>query len=73
VPLIGAVGRGVTIRGINMGDSHPQTFIPKLIDLIMAGKFPIQKLVRYYRFEDINQALEDQDHGLAVKPILRMS
>jgi Zn-dependent alcohol dehydrogenase len=73
VPLIGAVGRGVTIRGINMGDSHPQTFIPKLIDLIMAGRFPLQKLVRYYKFEDINQALDDQDHGQAVKPILRMS
>jgi Zn-dependent alcohol dehydrogenase len=73
VPLMGAVGRGVTIRGINMGDSEPHTFIPKLIDLIMDGKFPLQKLVKFYKFDEINQALEDQDHGHAVKPILRMS
>jgi aryl-alcohol dehydrogenase len=72
VPLMGAVGRGVTIRGINMGDSVPKTFIPKLIDLIMAGKFPLQKLVKYYRFDELNQALEDQDHGHAIKPIVRM-
>jgi aryl-alcohol dehydrogenase len=73
VPLIGIIGRGITIRGVNMGDSVPKVFIPKLIDLIIAGRFPIQKLVRFYNFEDINIALEDQDHGRAVKPILRMS
>jgi aryl-alcohol dehydrogenase len=73
VPLMGIIGRGVMIRGVNMGDSVPSVFIPKLVDLIMAGKFPIQKLVRFYKFEDINRALDDQHHGHTVKPILRMS
>lgn len=72
LPILALVGRGITIRGVNMGDSVPKTFIPKLIDLIVAGRFPLEKLVRYYNFEDINRALEDQEHGLAVKPILRM-
>lgn len=71
-PLMGIIGRGATIRGVNMGDSVPAQFIPKLIDLMMAGKFPLQKLVKYYKFEDINHALEDQHHGHTVKPILRM-
>jgi len=73
VPLIAAIGKAIMIRGVNMGDSVPQQFIPKLVDLIMDGKFPLQKLVKFYAFDDINQALEDQDKGRAVKPILRMS
>ena len=73
VPLMGIVGRGITIRGINMGDSVPKTFIPKLIDYIMEGRFPLQKLVKYYKFDDINHALEDQEKGRTIKPILRMS
>ena len=73
VPLIAAIGKAIMIRGVNMGDSVPQQFIPKLVELIMAGKFPLQKLVKFYDFDDINQAFEDQDKGRAVKPILRMS
>jgi aryl-alcohol dehydrogenase len=73
VPLIAAIGKAIMIRGVNMGDSVPQQFIPKLVDLVVEGKFPLHKLVKFYAFDDINQALEDQDKGRAVKPILRMS
>lgn len=72
VPLLALPGRGITIRGVNMGDSVPHQFIPRLVDLIVEGRFPIEKLVRFYNFDAINQALEDQEAGLAVKPILRM-
>jgi aryl-alcohol dehydrogenase len=73
IPILALVGRGITIRGVNMGDSVPKTFIPKLIDLVVEGRFPIEKLVRFYDFHDINHALEDQEKGITVKPILRMS
>ena len=73
VPIAGLIGRGITIRGVNMGDSVPHTFIPKLVDLVVAGRFPLDRLVRFYDFADINNALEDQERGLTVKPILRMS
>ncbi len=73
MPLIAAIGKAIMIRGVNMGDSVPNNSFPKLVDLIMAGKFPLQKLVKFYAFDDINKALEDQDRGVAVKPILRMS
>ena len=71
VPLMGMVGRGVTIRGVNMGDSVPHSFIPMLVDLIVEGKFPLHKLVKFYDFHDINHALEDQEHGKTIKPIIR--
>jgi aryl-alcohol dehydrogenase len=73
LPLFSIIGRGVTIRGVNEGDSVPHSFIPKLVDLIVEGRFPLQKLVKFYDFHDINRALEDQEHGTAIKPILRMN
>ncbi len=36
-----------------------------------AGKFPIDKMMTYYRLEDINQAVEDSRSGKALKAILK--
>ncbi|HKV05382.1 MAG TPA: NAD(P)-dependent alcohol dehydrogenase [Candidatus Acidoferrales bacterium] len=61
--------RGLSIRGIVQGDSVPDVFIPRLIDLHMNGRFPFDRLVTKYPFEKINQAIEDQAKGKAVKPV----
>ena len=63
---------GRTVKGIAQGDSIPQIFIPKLIDFYKAGKFPFDRLVRYYEFEEINQAMEDMLSGKVIKPILKI-
>ncbi|HXX46328.1 MAG TPA: NAD(P)-dependent alcohol dehydrogenase [Candidatus Acidoferrales bacterium] len=60
---------GLTIRGIVQGDSVPGVFIPPLIDLYMSKRFPFDKLVTKYPFEQINQAIEDQASGKVVKPV----
>jgi aryl-alcohol dehydrogenase len=72
LPILALVGGGVRIYGVNMGNSVPQEFIPRLVDLFMAGRFPIDRLMKFYDFADINQALADQEHGLTIKPVLRM-
>jgi aryl-alcohol dehydrogenase len=54
------------------GESIPSVFIPRLLELYRQGRFPFDKLVRFYDFEDINQAVADAQSGLTVKPILRM-
>jgi aryl-alcohol dehydrogenase len=64
---------GRTLRGIVQGDSIPQLFIPQLIELYRAGDFPFDRLVRFYEFEEINQAATDTRSGATVKPILRVS
>jgi aryl-alcohol dehydrogenase len=64
---------GRTVRGIVQGDSVPDIFIPKLVDLFMAGRFPFDRLVRFYGFDSINDAAEDTRSGVTIKPILRMS
>ena len=63
---------GKTLRGAIEGESIPAVFIPQLIALWKAGKFPFDRLARYYNFDQINEAAHDSERGLAIKPILRM-
>lgn len=63
---------GKTIRGIVEGDSIPQIFIPQLIEFYMQGRFPFDRLVRFYELESINEAMADAASGRTIKPILRM-
>jgi aryl-alcohol dehydrogenase len=63
---------GRTLRGIVQGDAVPQLFIPKLIELHRAGQFPFERLVTFYGFDDINQAVADIESGGTIKPVLRI-
>jgi aryl-alcohol dehydrogenase len=67
------VQQGRVLRGVVQGDSVPQQFIPKLVDLIMAGKFPIERMITFYDFADIERAAKDSAAGIAIKPVLRMA
>jgi aryl-alcohol dehydrogenase len=64
---------GRTIRGIIEGDANPEIFLPQLVDLYVKGRFPIDRLVTFYPFAEINQAVADQLDGRVVKPILRFA
>jgi len=63
---------GRTVRGCIQGDSIPAQFIPQLIHLYRAGKLPIEPLVTFYDFTDINQAVADSLAGKTIKPVLRL-
>ena len=63
---------GRTIRGVIQGDSRPREFIPQLVDLFMAGQFPLDRLVTRYNFVDINQAAADATSGMTIKPVLNL-
>jgi aryl-alcohol dehydrogenase len=58
---------------IIQGDAVPQRFIPKLIALYQAGQFPLDRLVKFYDFSEINQAIADAKQGDTIKPVLRIS
>jgi len=64
---------GRSIRGIVEGDSVPQVFIPQLVTLFQQGRFPFDKLVKFYPLEQINQAAEDSTRGITLKPVLRIA
>jgi aryl-alcohol dehydrogenase len=72
LPILPAVARGITLRGVIEGDSISDVFVPKLVDLVMSGKFPLERLVKFYDLDHINDALEDQEAGRTIKPIIRM-
>jgi aryl-alcohol dehydrogenase len=63
---------GRSIRGIVEGDSVPKVFIPQLVQLYQQGRFPFDKLVRFYPLEQINQAAEDSLKGITLKPVLKI-
>lgn len=68
--LIPLLVQGLTVRGITEGDADPQTFIPYLLDLHRAGKFPFDKLITTMPLARINDAIAAQHRGDAVKVVL---
>jgi aryl-alcohol dehydrogenase len=63
---------GKRIMGIVQGDVVANAFIPKLVDLYLQGRFPFDKLCKFYAFDEVNQAMADSERGVTIKPILRM-
>ena len=66
------MSNGKSVRGIVEGDAVPAILIPRMIELHRQGRFPFDKLVKFYPFEAINEAIRDVSTGKTVKPILRM-
>jgi aryl-alcohol dehydrogenase len=70
IPIFQAQLFGITIRGIVEGDADPQVFIPYLLDLHRQGKFPFDKLITTFPFARINEAVQAQLDGSAIKVVL---
>jgi len=66
------VGRGITVRGVVEGDANPQLFIPRMIGFFRDGRLPLDKFVKTYPLEKINEAVGDLESGRVVKPVLVM-
>lgn len=62
-----------TIIGVVEGNALPQKFIPQLIRFYKEGRFPFDKLVKFYDFADINQAFEDSKNGITIKPVVKIA
>ena len=63
---------GRTVKGILGGDAIADLFIPKLIELYRQGRFPFDRMITFYPFDEINQAVEDMEQGRVLKPVLRL-
>ena len=63
---------GRKIVGIVEGDSEPRTFIPQLIKYFNEGRFPFDRLIEFFPFESLNEAVEAQASGKSIKPVVRM-
>jgi aryl-alcohol dehydrogenase len=65
-----AMGR--TLRGIVEGQSVPDVFLPRLIELWRQGRFPVDRIMTQYAFDEIDQAARDAEDGKVIKPVLLM-
>ena len=83
--LVGSARRGVhvslempllqngrTVRGVIQGWSQPETFLPRLVDLMMADALPARRMMTFYDLSDINRAAADAISGKTIKPVVRM-
>jgi len=66
------MGQAKSLVGVVEGDSNPKVFIPELIEHYRAGRFPFDKLISYYDFDDINTAMYDSLSGHAIKAVIIM-
>jgi len=60
------------VRSVIHGESHPQELIPKLVDFLMQGKMPVDRMMTFYPLADINRAAQESNDGTTIKPVLRM-
>lgn len=63
---------GRVVRGIVEGDSVPDVFLPRLVELWEQGRFPVERLMTFYDFDQIERAVRDVESGATVKAVLRM-
>lgn len=61
---------GKQFIGAIEGDSVPSKSVPELIKWYKEGKFPFDKLIKFYKAEDFQLALKDTISGVTVKPVL---
>ncbi|HEU4626290.1 MAG TPA: NAD(P)-dependent alcohol dehydrogenase [Steroidobacteraceae bacterium] len=70
--MFAMLANGRRLQGLLGGDAAPQLFIPMLIEYYEQGRMPFDRLIRFYRFEQIAEAFRDMEHGETIKPVLRM-
>ena len=64
---------GRSVQGVVEGGADPQRFIPELVDHLMEGRLPLERLVRFFPFSQINAAVEASESGAVIKPVLLFS
>lgn len=61
---------GLKLSLVIEGDSVPQLFIPRLINLYEQGKLPFDRLVKQYPLAEVNRAFDDAASGVTLKPVI---
>jgi aryl-alcohol dehydrogenase len=70
--MLALLGGGRTLRGTLGGDAVPWLFVPTLVEWYRQGRFPFDRLIRTYAFDEIGRAFRDSERGDTIKPVLRM-
>ncbi|EKX68772.1 NAD(P)-dependent alcohol dehydrogenase [Streptomyces ipomoeae] len=69
VDVMDLIGGGKTIRGSIEGDANPHELVPLLLDWHAQGRFPADRVISTFAFEDIDEAVARMRADV-VKPVL---
>lgn len=61
---------GKTLLNILEGGADPQTFIPRMIELWQAGRFPFDRLIQCFPLAQVDEAEQASLQGRVIKPVL---
>ncbi|CAG9936420.1 unnamed protein product [Clonostachys rosea f. rosea IK726] len=61
---------GKKLLGSMEGGVYPEEYIPQMIRWYQSGRFPVDRLVKFYKVEDYQQAIRDMEDGSTIKPVL---
>jgi aryl-alcohol dehydrogenase len=64
--------RAARLVGIIQGSAVPRLFLPRLLALHERGRFPFDRMVKYYELDAIDAAIADTLAGRTIKPVLVM-
>lgn len=67
-----AFAKGLRLQFVMAGSSVPRVYLPSLMKWYKHGRFPVDRLVKTFPFEEINTAWAESHAGRAVKPVLLM-
>ncbi len=59
-----------SIIGVTEGNSNPKIFIPQMIAYYFQGRFPVDRIMKFYDFKELETAFEDSLKGKAIKVVL---
>lgn len=64
---------GKTIVGTLGGGAHSEELIPALIALYKQGRFPFDRLITRYDFDQLDEAIQSTHDGGTIKAVLRIN
>jgi Zn-dependent alcohol dehydrogenase len=70
IPMLDFISFGKSFIGVAGGDTIPTQYVPRMIQWWKQGKFPLEKLVRYFKAESFQEVIESMISGETVKPVL---
>ncbi|KAL2848894.1 chaperonin 10-like protein [Aspergillus pseudoustus] len=70
IPVVEYMVSGKKLLGSMEGGVLPEEYIPQMIQWYHAGKFPVDKLVRFFEVSAFGEAVEEMENGKTIKPIL---
>ncbi|EON69255.1 hypothetical protein W97_08415, partial [Coniosporium apollinis CBS 100218] len=70
IPIFEFMVMGKQYIGAVEGDAYPPKYVPEMIQWYRDGKFPVDKLVKFFKAEEYEKALHEMQSGEAVKPII---